>query len=316
MTLDTMKPLILGIDPGTTSAVAAVNLEGELEFVESRREFPVEEMIRFVMDRGRPVVVSSDKEKTPDTVKDFASSLGLELFEPGRDLEADRKDRLGDGDNSHEIDASASAFYAYNNLERSIQKIERIAETRDLTVLEASEHYFLDKEFEERDDSQTENEEKTEEPEASREARLERKISRLENRLEKLEEENEKLRKKKPEIIESESSESEEIRKREAIIREKNRDISELEERLENREKIIKAYRKALDKLNDGGLLVPKAWKLHDPDTPYATREESGTEEAYPEDELEGLELQRFYVVDELPEKSFREVVEEYRKSR
>lgn len=123
------KPLIVGIDPGNTSAVAAINFEGEVELLESRREFPHEEIILSLVETGKPVVVACDTGKMPSTVEKIASSLGAHRFEPEEDLEARRKKELGRGKNSHEIDALASAVYAYNNLERKINKIE--AESRE-----------------------------------------------------------------------------------------------------------------------------------------------------------------------------------------
>lgn len=136
------EPLIVGIDPGNTSAVAALNLDGEIELLESRREFPPQEIILELVETGKPVVVACDTRKMPSTVEKIASSLGAERFEPDEDLESRRKKELGKGDNSHEIDAVASAIYAYNNLRRRIQKIETESRESDETPGEVAETYF------------------------------------------------------------------------------------------------------------------------------------------------------------------------------
>ncbi|MFB6291845.1 MAG: DUF460 domain-containing protein [Candidatus Nanohaloarchaea archaeon] len=119
------EALIVGIDPGNTSAVAAVGLDGELKLLESSREFPPHKIIRELVETGKPVVVACDTEKMPSTVEKVASSLGARKFIPDEDLESQRKKEMGRGENSHEIDAAASALYAYNNLQRQIQKIDR-----------------------------------------------------------------------------------------------------------------------------------------------------------------------------------------------
>ncbi len=137
----TGEPLIVGIDPGNTSAVAAVDFDGELKLLESSREFPPEEIIERLIEVGTPVVVASDREKMPSTVEKIASSLGASKFQPEEDLAADRKKELGGGENSHEQDAAASALYAYNNLRRRIEKIEKDSgEKKDR--LEVAKSYF------------------------------------------------------------------------------------------------------------------------------------------------------------------------------
>lgn len=139
------KPLIAGIDPGSTSAVAAVSLDREIELLESRKEFPTDEIIRRLVETGKPVVVACDTCKMPSTVEKIARSLGARKFRPDEDLDRQRKKELGEGDNSHEIDAVASALYAYNRFQRKISKIEREAEESELARFEVAESYFSGK---------------------------------------------------------------------------------------------------------------------------------------------------------------------------
>lgn len=140
-----MKPIIVGIDPGATSAVAAYNLEGELVMLESRKEFAQEEIIQEIIQTGKPVVISCDKEKMPSTVEKIASSLGAQRFEPEEDLNQPKKQELGTGENSHEIDASASAQHAYNQMRRGIRKIGELSEKTGRSREEVAEMYFAGK---------------------------------------------------------------------------------------------------------------------------------------------------------------------------
>jgi len=136
------KALIVGVDPGNTSAVAALNLEGELVLLESGREFAPNEIIQRLIETGRPVVLASDREKMPSTVEKIASNLGAHKFEPHEDLDSQRKKELGKGTNSHEKDAVASAMYAYNNLQRKIKKIKKSAQEKDKAQVSVAKNYF------------------------------------------------------------------------------------------------------------------------------------------------------------------------------
>lgn len=136
------KALIVGIDPGNTSAVAALNLDGEIELLESRREFPQEHIIEEIIQIGKPVVIASDREQLPSSVEKIAQSLGSEKFSPEEDLGSQKKKQLGEGDNSHEIDASASAKHAFNMLSRNIRKIHQLAEREQIDREKIARDYF------------------------------------------------------------------------------------------------------------------------------------------------------------------------------
>ncbi|MFB6204182.1 MAG: DUF460 domain-containing protein [Candidatus Nanohaloarchaea archaeon] len=332
----TLEALIVGVDPGSTSAVAAVNLDGELELLESGRHLAPDEIIEKIIEHGKPVVVTSDKEKMPSKVEKIASSLGAERFNPGEDLEVERKRELGEGDNSHERDASASAFNAYNNLQREIRKIEDQAAELGTTRAEAAHRYFSDRPLRESEEQEEAEEEENPEPgEPDREKkRMERRIERLEDKVSRLnselgerEKENEKLREKLAELREGKKDEvirDREIRKREGIIKDKNAEINELEEELEKAEIRNRQYRKALERLEEGGELVP-VLDTRDEEVPdkAVTRSPQLQERLVEQgfnvkhvEELEGVELGDYMVVEEFPEKSFQKVIEEYRKSR
>jgi len=141
------EALIVGIDPGNTSAVAALNLDGELVMLESRREFSHDEIIRELVEKGKPVVVASDKKEMPSTVEKIASSLGAERFEPEEDLATAKKKELGKGENSHEQDAHASVNYAYNCLQKEIRKINKHSDESDSPRNEVAKKYFEDEGF-------------------------------------------------------------------------------------------------------------------------------------------------------------------------
>lgn len=141
----TREPLIVGIDPGNTSAVAALNFDGEIVLRTSEREFPHHEIIETLVDVGKPVVLACDTEKMPSTVEKIAASMGAERFKPEEDLDRQRKEDLGDGDNSHEKDAHAAAEHAYRNLRKSIEKVNRRCRNGDFTREELAERFMKDR---------------------------------------------------------------------------------------------------------------------------------------------------------------------------
>lgn len=122
------EALIVGIDPGSTSAVAALNLDKELVLLESDKEFPSEDIILKLIQKGHTVLVGCDTESMPSLADDVASSLGARKFSPEEDISKRKKKSLGsEGDNSHEKDAIAAAIHAYNQHQRQIKKINEEA---------------------------------------------------------------------------------------------------------------------------------------------------------------------------------------------
>lgn len=137
------KPLIVGIDPGNTSAIAALNLDGDIILLESRLEFAPEEIIQRIVNTGKPLVISCDKEKMPSTVEKIANSVGAEKFEPEKDLSQERKRDLGvKGENSHEKDAYASALHAFKNMRKKIRKINDRSEKKGVERHKVAKDYF------------------------------------------------------------------------------------------------------------------------------------------------------------------------------
>lgn len=331
-----MKPLIVGIDPGTTSAAAGVDFDGDLEFLFSERHISTSELIERIIENGRPVIITSDRAKTPSKVSKIASSLGAELYEPKKDLSQDDKSEMGSGDNYHEIDASAAAFNAFNNSKKEIRKIKEIASSKDKDLLEASRIYYGDFPIEKSksETSVEEEEEIQEEPESTEtiETRLRRKIDRLETEIEGLKEEKDEALKQNSELesrIEKlrqknrEDIKSEELRRKNSVIDSKNREIKNLESSVENSRKIIRAYRKGLRMLFEGSELIPIADERDEVEEKAAFRSEDVIEDPKFEDielldveEIKGLELKEFIIAEKFPEKNFEDIIRDYKDSR
>lgn len=286
-----MKPVLVGIDPGSTSSVAILDFEGELVHVRSGKNFPPREIISEIIENGKPVIITSDKAKTPSKVDKIAKSVGAEKFEPEEDLSQERKRELGTGENSHEKDASAAVKHAYKQLKSKIRKVEELEEEREAEKSEIASKYFSDQlvgtEYPENPEGQEKSKDKSEKPGSSegskssvdgseningrrwrrKAERLEKKVENLEEQVEDLEEKLE-FREQQRRNLQSkydklkagkrdEILKERELSRKNADLKEKNQRIENLEKELENTRIREKQYEKAVDILDAGGHILP-----------------------------------------------------------
>jgi predicted RNase H-like nuclease (RuvC/YqgF family) len=109
--------VVVGVDPGTTTAVAIVGLDGEVLDVLSTRTADSAEVTEWIVERGRPVIVAADVTPMPNTVEKLRRSFDAAGWTPDRDLPVDVKQhrtREEGYDNDHERDAMAAAFGAFD----------------------------------------------------------------------------------------------------------------------------------------------------------------------------------------------------------
>jgi hypothetical protein len=131
------KPLlVVGIDPGTTTAYALLDVNGKVVGLYSAKELSVDNLISKVTEIGIPVCVGCDKAKIPAFVEKFAIQVGAKLFSPSEDIKIDEKRKLTknlDFKNNHEMDALASAIFAYNRVESLFRRINKFLEGKKKT---------------------------------------------------------------------------------------------------------------------------------------------------------------------------------------
>src|SRR3989344_1344841 len=122
-----MQPLIVGIDPGTTTAYAALTLSGELIKVESSKRFDPKTLIAVVSKYGQPIIVGCDKAEVTSFVRRFATQFCARVVKPKQDLTVrDKKTVVGKRKvkNDHECDALASAILSHRKYQPLFEKIE------------------------------------------------------------------------------------------------------------------------------------------------------------------------------------------------
>ncbi len=128
--------LIVGIDPGTTTAYALLDTRGNLLYTDSSKELDISALIFAIIGKGLPLIVGCDKKKAPGFVDEFATKVGARLVSPDEDMKVDEKQEMTKRfkenlNNTHEMDALASALFAFRKHKALFEKIENALRRED-----------------------------------------------------------------------------------------------------------------------------------------------------------------------------------------
>ncbi len=138
--------LIVGVDPGTQSAFAVLDLSGEVLKIDSARNAPIDSILREVSSLGKVVFLATDVTPAPQKVRKIARSLGVKVLEPDRNLQFHQKTKIVDEflkkkkefivlKNKHEKDALCAALCSLKKLNYLLKKIEDALNQRKLNHL-------------------------------------------------------------------------------------------------------------------------------------------------------------------------------------
>ena len=263
--------VIVGIDPGTTTAAAVVGLDGDVLDVVSTRTADTAELIEWIIERGRPIIVAADVTPMPETVEGIRRSFDAAGWTPDRDLPVDvKKHRTRETgyDNDHERDAIAAALGAYDahadQFERVATKVPPRQElgpvlARVVSGEQSVEAALADlQEDGEESDSETEHTERELTPEEKRIRDLETQVERLQEYVETLEstidEKEEMIAEFEQKLSEARSEERREARKR--------REVTRLERENDRLERELEAEREQVDELESKLERLKALWKL------------------------------------------------------
>jgi len=122
------KYLIVGIDPGTTTAVAILDLKGELLNLSSSRSVPVSSIVERIAAHGHPLIIATDVTPPPTMVEKVKRAFHAVLFSPRESLPTDEKIALTKSfeySNDHERDALAAAQMAFKDCKNKFAQIEK-----------------------------------------------------------------------------------------------------------------------------------------------------------------------------------------------
>ncbi|MFC6975295.1 DUF460 domain-containing protein [Halomicroarcula sp. GCM10025709] len=263
--------VVVGVDPGTTTAVAIVGLDGEVLDVYSSRTDDTAATTEWIIERGRPVVVAADVTPMPNTVEKLRRSFNAAGWEPERDLPVDEKKhrtREEAYDNDHERDAMAAALYAYDRHEDQFDRIaskvppqEEVGPVvaRVVAGEESVEAVLSDITGEDEDDEEEtahEPRELTEEEEEIN--RLRSRIDRLESHVDDLKDtiqrKDDQLQEKDKQLEKARSEGRREVRK--------DREVTRLQRRNEALERDLEEERERREELADKLDRLKALWKL------------------------------------------------------
>ena len=263
--------VVVGIDPGTTTAVALLDLDGSVLDVWSTRTADTAEVIEWIIEHGRPVLVAADVEPMPETVEKMRRSFDAGGWIPDRDLPVDEKlhrTREQPYDNDHERDALAAALFAFDDHAEQFERVatktppqldrgEVIArvvgsdESVEAVVAELTEDDEDDAESTEHDPRELTAEEKEIK-------RLEARIGRLEDHIEDLDGTIERKDERVDEL-EAELSEARREERREARER---REVTRLERENERLKRELAEAEAANEELDAKLERLKELWKL------------------------------------------------------
>jgi predicted RNase H-like nuclease (RuvC/YqgF family) len=114
-----MNEIIVGIDVGTTTAIAILDLKGKILFLKSKKEYKISEIVEDILRFGKPILICTDREKIPKKVKRIASLFSCKVFHPTKNPSQIQKYRITKNfeyKNYHERDAIFSAIKGFKKL--------------------------------------------------------------------------------------------------------------------------------------------------------------------------------------------------------
>lgn len=140
----TLKSVILGVDPGTTTGLAIIDVKtGNLIYLNSFRDFGTSRIIRLVSQYGKTILVCTDVKDIPHNVQRIARYLGAEISSIHNTNNVSRAEKRivvqnflentrmkDDRTNTHQRDALFAAIKGYQSIEKQIGKIKNLIDSR------------------------------------------------------------------------------------------------------------------------------------------------------------------------------------------
>jgi len=129
-----MDYLIVGVDPGTTTAYTIFNLRSSEAHTFSKRHLGINLLLRELVKHGHVLAIACDKKPCPKFVEKLCSKLGSKLIVPEVELKEEEKRTLSMGfsyKNIHERDSIAAVVYSLKRFNPLLRKINKIIEEKN-----------------------------------------------------------------------------------------------------------------------------------------------------------------------------------------
>lgn len=124
-----IKSIIVGIDPGTTTGIAILDINKKILHLESKKHMRKNEIIKIISKFGNPIIIATDVYPCPKTVEKVSHAFGSKLFCPPESLSTIEKLRLTKKyenliEDTHQKDSLASAIKAYKAHSHIFKKVD------------------------------------------------------------------------------------------------------------------------------------------------------------------------------------------------
>ena len=130
------KPyLVVGVDPGVSTGIVALDLSGRPVLAVTRRDADRGEIVELIRSHGVPLVIATDVVPAPEFVKKLAGMLRAQLYVPPQPLPVEEKREILEeylqrypylkrSVTPHVRDALAAAVKAYRYYEGKLRQVE------------------------------------------------------------------------------------------------------------------------------------------------------------------------------------------------
>ncbi|MBI1972685.1 DUF460 domain-containing protein [Candidatus Woesearchaeota archaeon] len=122
------QPLIIGIDPGITTAYAVLDAEGNLLKLKSSKSLNLRTLLAEITAEGKVLVIGTDVRHIPGLIEKFAARVGAKVIAPEEDMKVGFKARLTEPyktRDDHQRDALAAAIHAFREVRPTFLKIDQ-----------------------------------------------------------------------------------------------------------------------------------------------------------------------------------------------
>lgn len=132
------KELIVGIDPGMTTAYAALDFEGSIIEIFSKKNFSLAEILKMLNNLGNTIIIATDVMIVPKLVLETASKMNAIIVKPSEETSPRKKRKIAkeflqnkteakiETRNKHELAALFAAITAYKKFSPLLNKLGNV----------------------------------------------------------------------------------------------------------------------------------------------------------------------------------------------
>ncbi len=121
--------LIVGVDPGTTTGIAVLDLDGRVIDLFSSKDLGIDKVIKRLIKLGRVSIIATDVSHTPGFVSKLAAQFGVKVYAPLESIQVSEKierTRPYETSDAHQRDSLAAALLCFNRFRNRFQKSDSV----------------------------------------------------------------------------------------------------------------------------------------------------------------------------------------------